>query len=148
MKRSILPLALAMAALASTLQAATPSNTVAGGAPPALPSGQPPLDVPSGMASLFALPAGAKCPGGSMLYRGPEAKLAARDKMIYCLIARKEIVVVHKSASMSACPPMMKTYASPDATLTPDADVIWCRVPLPGEAVVPPIPPSSMPITN
>lgn len=91
--------------------------------------------VPLGPQILFALPAGTTCPGGSTLYRGPEAKLAARDKMIYCLIARQEIMVMKKTATLDACPPMTKPYLAKD--VTPDADVLWCRGLEPGEAMQP-----------
>jgi hypothetical protein len=112
-------------------------------APPAMP---PPIGVasiPLGPQTLFALPAGTVCPGGSTLYRGPEAKLAARDKMIYCLIARQEIMVFKKTATLNACPPMSKPYVASDVDIAPDTDVLWCRRLEPGDAMVPPPVPQS-----
>ncbi len=116
------------------------------GALAAAPPASPPIGivgVPLGPQTLFALPAGTTCPGGSTQYRGPEAKLAARDKMIYCLIARQEIMVLKKTATLKACPPMSKPYVAPDAGVTPDADVLWCRGLEPGDAMIPPPAPQS-----
>ena len=138
MTRLTIFLASAIVVLATTLHAASPTPAV----PPPASSAQaltpPPFDIPAGPQTLFALPAGAKCPGGSTLYQGPEARLAARDKMIYCMIARKDIIVLHKTATLVACPPLFLPYKSPDASVTPDADVLWCRMPLPGDPVIPP----------
>ena len=137
MSKFMIVFILALMAGGSTLQAAATAS-----AAPAQPGAQlpapPPFDIPSVMPTLFALSAGSKCPGGSALYQGPESRLAAKDKMIYCSIARKDVVVLHRSATLVACPPPMKPYKPVDAGLTPESDVLWCRFPLPSEPILPP----------
>ena len=99
----------------------------------------PPPELPVGPSSIFAV-SGPHCPPGSETYKGPEAKAAAKAGMLYCEMKRK-VMVLSKKSGVTGCPLPFVAYTSV-AGITPDADVIWCRMMQPGET---PPPPSDLP---
>ena len=123
---------------------------VAAVADPALPQPpvlrSPPPELPVGPSSIFAVP-GAHCPPGSDPYKGPEAQAAAKAGMLYCEMKRK-VMVVSKKSGVTACQLPFVPYTS-EAGITPDADVIWCRMMQPGETPPPmPVPPLTAPLPS
>lgn len=73
--------------------------------------------------NFFAVP-GKSCPGGSVLYKGPETKEAAADGFVYCVLFRK-VFVLPKDLHPDGCPRTMHAYVDPQ--FKPDSDVIWCK---------------------
>jgi len=87
-------------------------------------------------ASFFAYP-GKECPGGSQLYKGPEAALAKKSGAVYCEF-RKTVEVFEKKRVKKCPASICREYK--DANAKPDPDVIWCEMD-PNPKIPPPPPP-------
>lgn len=79
---------------------------------------------------LFAYP-GAKCPAGSILFRGPETQMAKADNAVYCVVTKRPIIMDKKNLADGKCPAGLKEYEVADKSIKPDADIIWCARDLP-----------------